>query len=548
MYKYFLKVLFAVLVLSIFSLQSCKREKDAADKTVFNLNLSNPVTSLDPAFASDQPNSWAVNQMFNGLVQLDSGLQVIPCIAKSWTLSADEKTYSFILRNDVFFHDNICFENNKGRKVTAQDFVFSFNRLLDPKTAARGNWVFQNIVDSVQPFVAVNDSTLAIKLKNPFSPFLQRLCIPYCSVVPEEGVIKYGKDFRSNPVGTGPFMLIKWKEGDLLIMHKNPNYFETDLNGEPLPYLDAINFQFISNKSTEFLKFMNGELDFVSDIDVSLQRSVLTGDGKLQEQYAKQFQLLKGPYLNVEYLTILMDSTAAIMQMNPLTIQKIRQAINYAINREEIILFLRNGRGIPAKDGIVPPSLYHQYFYEHFGYNYNPSKAIELLKEAGFENGIGLPEIMLHTTDQYQDIAVFIKEKLEHIGIAIRVETVDPRILREMRVNRQTAFFRGSWIADYGDAESFLQLFYSKSGAPPNYARYSNPKFDALFEQAVAETDLNIRNLLYRSMDSVMMQDAPIVPLYYDEVYRFVKPGITGMKPDALNMLNLKQVKKTIEN
>lgn len=117
-------------------------------------------------------------------------------------------------------------------------------------------------------------------------------------------------------------MLIKWKEGDLLIMHKNPNYFETDLKGEPLPYLDAINFQFISNKSTEFLKFMNGELDFVSDIDVSLQRSVLTGDGQLQEQYAKQFQLLKGPYLNVEYLTILMDSTAAIMQMNPLTIQK----------------------------------------------------------------------------------------------------------------------------------------------------------------------------------------------------------------------------------
>ncbi|MFZ1609598.1 MAG: ABC transporter substrate-binding protein, partial [Chitinophagales bacterium] len=119
MSKYLIKVLFAVLALSVCCLQSCKRESDAAEKTVFNLNLSNPVTSLDPAFASDQPNSWAVNQMFNGLVQLDSGLQVIPCIAKSWTLSADEKTYTFNLRNDVFFHDNICFENNKGRRVTA---------------------------------------------------------------------------------------------------------------------------------------------------------------------------------------------------------------------------------------------------------------------------------------------------------------------------------------------------------------------------------------------------------------------------------------------
>lgn len=539
------KALIAVVLLSC-CLPACRHTGGVSDKTVFQLNLSNPVTSLDPAFASDQPNSWAVSQLFNGLVQLDSSLRVIPCIAKSWTLSADQKTYTFHLRNDVYFHDNSCFENNRGRRVTAADFVFSFSRLLDPKTAARGNWVFQNIVDSIQPFTATDDTTLIIALRSPFSPFLQRLCIPYCSVVPREGVAKYGKDFRSNPVGTGPFVLVKWKEGDLLILHKNPNYFETDSFGNALPYLDAVNMQFITNKSTEFLKFMNGELDFVSDIDVSIQRSVLTGDGQLQDKYKGQFQLLKGPYLNVEYLTVLMDTTADVMRANPLSIQKIRQAINYAINREEILLFLRNGRGIPAKDGIVPPGLYHQFFTTHFGYTYNPSKAVQLLKEAGFENGIGLPVIALLTTAQYQDIAVFIKEKLEYIGIAIKVETVDPRILREMRVNRQAAFFRGSWIADYGDAESFLQLFYSKSGAPPNYARYSNPQFDKLFEKAVAETDVEQRNLLYRRMDSVLMQDAPIVPLYYDEVYRFVKPGITGMNPDALNMLHLKQVKKAL--
>lgn len=525
-------------------LHGCKPYQLESSQSVFKLNLAAPVTSLDPAFASDQPNSWAVNQLFNGLVQLDSNLHVIPCIASRWIISADQKTYTFILRNDVFFHDNICFPDSHGRRVVASDFVYSFNRLMDPITAARGNWVFQNLIDTIQPIIAMNDSTLVIHLLHPFSPFLQRLCIPYCNVVPKEAIAYYGKDFRSNPVGSGPFIFLKWKEGDLLILHKNPHYFERDAAGNTLPYLDAVNFQFISNKSTEFLKFMNGELDFVSDIDVSLQKSILTGNGELQDAYKNKFQLLKGPYLNVEYLTILMDTDARVMQLNPLKIQQIRQAINYAINREEIILFLRHGRGIAAHEGIVPPSLYSNFFYNPIGYRYDPEKAIALLREAGFENGVGLPEITLHTTDQYQDIAVYIKEKLENIGMAIRIETVDPRILREMRVNKQTAFFRGSWIADYSDAESFLQLFYGKAGAPPNYSHYANPHFDQLFEAAVKESDVSKRDLLYHAMDSIMMVDAPIVPLYYDEVYRFVLPGITGMEPDALNMLNLKRVKK----
>ncbi|MFN3940875.1 MAG: ABC transporter substrate-binding protein, partial [Chitinophagales bacterium] len=363
--------------------------------------------------------------------------------------------------------------------------------------------------------------------------------------VPYEAVNYYGKDFRSHPVGTGPFTFVKWNEGDLLLLHKNDNYFEIDANGNKIPYLDAINFHFIANKSTEFLKFMNGELDFVSDIDASLQRSILTRDGQLQEKYAKQFHLIKGPYLNVEYLTILMDASGQ-HALNPLTEMKIRKAINYAINRSEMLLFLRNNRGIPAHDGMIPPSLYLQPAYPAIGYKYDPTKAIALLKEAGFENGIGLPEIVLHTTEQYQDIAIYIKDKLENIGIVLRVETVDPRILREMRVNKQTYFFRSSWIADYSDAESYLQLFYGKAGAPPNYARYQNPVYDSMFEQAVAEVDIVQRDRLFRSMDSLLMQDAPVVPLYYDEIYRFVHHDITGLEPDALNMLQLKKVQKNI--
>lgn len=482
--------------------------------------------------------------MYNGLVELDAHLMVRPCIAKSWEISEDRLNYTFHLRNDVFFHDDLCFPTGKGRRVTAGDFVFSFQRLIDPSTAARGNWVFENITDTIKAFTAINDSTLEIRLNHPFAPFLQRLCIAYCSVIPVEAIKKYGKDFRSHPVGTGAFKFIKWNEGELLILHRNENYFEYDSAGNRLPYLDAVNISFISNKSTEFLKFLSGDLDFVSDIDASLKDNILTRDGRLQEKYAGTFQLLKGPYLNVEYFSVLMDTAALIMQKSPMRIRQVRQAINYAFDRKEMLLFLQNNRGIAATQGIVPPSLFVDAPLQTYGYTYDPAKALALLKEAGFENGVGLPQITLHTIDQYQNFAVYLKDKLENIGLAVKIEVVDTRMLRQMRVNEETAFFRSSWIADYPDAESYLNLFYGANGAPPNYTRYRNEIYDSIFEIAVAETDVYKRNKLYQQLDSILMDDAPVVPLFYDEVYRFVQNNISGLEPDALNMLQLKYVKK----
>ena len=535
-----------VLCMAVVLMAGCvqRTESDGAH-SIFRFNLSAPLTSLDPAFASDQPNSWGCLQLYNGLVQLDAQLQIVPSIAASWDISEDQLTYTFHLRKDVYFHDDPCFTNSKGRQVNAGDFVFAFERLANPATAARGYWVFQNIVDTVQGFRAINDSTLTIRLLRPFSPFLQRLAMPYCSVVPAEAVEHYGKEFRSHPVGTGPFTFVKWMEGNMLILHRNERYFEKDVDGQALPYLDAVNIRFINNKSTEFLKFMNGELYFVSDIDVSLKDQILTRDGKLQQRYASTFNLLKGPYLNVEYLSVLMDDKAKVMEESPLVYPEVRKAINYAFNRSEMLLFLRNNRGLPATGGIVPPSLYTDPLDKNFGYYYNPDTAKALLEQAGFPGGVGLPELLLHTTAEYQDYATYLKDKLEDIGLAIRIETVDPRVLREMRVNEETAFFRSSWIADYYDPESYLQMFYSVNGAPPNYTRYANPYFDRLYEQAATEEDPGERNALYRTMDSLMMQDSPIIPLYYDEVYRFTRKNVSGLEPDALNLLQLKRVRFT---
>jgi len=477
-------------------------------------------------------------------VQLDEALQVQPCIAARWEISDDRKEYRFYLRNDVYFHDNACFPGGKGRSVVAADVVFSFQRLIDPMVAARGNWVFNKIVDSLNPFEAPNDSTVIIHLQKPFAPFLQRLSIPYCSIVAPEAVHTYGADFRSNPVGTGPFTFVHWEEGELIILHRFEKYFERNAFGERLPYLDAVNLHFISNKSTEFLKFLSGELDFVSDIDAALRDNILTKTGALKAEHQDKIRLIKGPYLNVEYLSILMDTSLAIVKTDPLSIKEVRQAINFAFDRNALLLFLKNNRGIPASQGIVPPGLFPLTQPPGYGYYFDPDSARALLREAGFEDGVGLPEIVLHTTDQYQDIAVFLKDKLEDVGIAMRIETIDPRLLREMRLNAETVFFRSSWIADYADAENYLTVFYGGSEAPPNYTRYHNNVYDSIYLLAVEQPDPEMRGKLYREMDSILMSDAPVVPLFYDEVFRFTQKNITGLEPNALNMLDLRYVRK----
>jgi len=195
---------------------------------------------------------------------------VKPCIAKSWNISTDGLEYKFHLRDDVFFIPDASFEEKNGRKVVANDFVYSFNRLLDDKLASPGAWVLKQVKkeNNTYSFSAPDDSTLIINLAAPFPPFLGLLSMQYCSAVPREAVEKYGADFRKHPVGTGPFKFGMWKEGVKLVMLRNDKYFESGNDG-PLPYLDAVAVTFIVDKQSAFLEFIKGNLDFVSGIDVS---------------------------------------------------------------------------------------------------------------------------------------------------------------------------------------------------------------------------------------------------------------------------------------
>ena len=619
------------LILFLLLFSSCVKHNSSDENLkIFKYNESAGILTLDPIYAKDLPHIWACNQIFNGLVTFDDEMNVVPAIAKSWNISDDGMTYTFILRNDVWFHEDTCFvkttrlqdykttsdlgdsgtrelgdlekttrlqdykttrgdellvdslscclvDFNKTRRVTAQDFVYSFSRVLDRRLNSSGSWIFSN----VYAFTAINDTVLEIKLSQPFPAFLGILSMTYASVVPHEAVEYYGTEFGRHPVGTGPFKYQYWKEGVKLVFRKNPNYFEVEettrlqdykttsdfdsvtqqLSNSAthrLPYLDAVSISFIVDKQVAFMEFIKGKFHFMSGIDARYKDELLTRDGLLRDEYEDEIYLIREPYLNTEYLAFFLGDEDTLGKDRSLAL---RQAVSYSIDREKMLRYLRNGIGTPGNNGIIPAGLpgYEDYKttrqQDHklvdslscglvdlnIGYPYNPKKAEQLLKD---NNLIGY-ELKLYTTQDYIDIAKFVQSALTEIGLNCKVEEMMPAALREKRANGNLPFFRSSWVADYPDAENYLSLFTTNNFTPqgPNYTHYSNERFDELYQKSLTCNDLEERAKIYHEMDSLMMTEAPVVILFYDEVLRFVNKNVVGLGSNPTNMLNLKKVR-----
>ena len=523
----------------ILMLSDCSRQKNSG-KQVFSYNEPTGIATLDPAFAKNQSIMWPIHQLYNTLVEIDTGLQIIPSLARSWEISADRLRYTFHIRKHIFFQDNEAFLNGKGRELTASDIVYSLSRIRDKAVASSGAWIFNNRVDTVEGFTALNDSTFQLKLIRPFHPILGILSMQYCSIVPKEVVEKYGKDFRRHPCGTGPFQFGSWEEGENLVLIKNKNYWEKDEKGLSLPYLDAIKISFFDNKATEFLQLQQHELSFVNDIDASFKDEILTKKGSLRPQWEGKILLKTHPYLNTEYLGILVDENNPLTASSPTRIKAVRQAMNYAINRAQLMMYMRNSIGLAAEAGFVPGGLPSRNTELVKGYGYNPQKSKQLLAMAGYPDGKGFPVIKLLTIAIYADVASFVARQLEEVGIPVQVEVIQKSLLLEQTAKSQALFFRASWIADYPDAENYMAIFYSKNPAPPNYTRYHNPAFDVLYEKSLLEVTDSIRYRLYREMDQIVINDAPMIPLWYDLALHLVLPNITGFYPNALNLLELR--------
>jgi peptide/nickel transport system substrate-binding protein len=519
-----------ILLTIVTLLYSCSNTDQNSKLSIFKYNESSGISTLDPAFAKDQATIWATNQLFNGLVQLDNNLNVKPSISKYWNISSNSLHYTFILRDDVYFHDHYLFSDSIGRKVIAKDFEYSFNRLLSKELAAPGKWVLSN----VESYKAINDSTFKVTLKKPFPAFLSLLSMQYCSVVPHEVSEKI--NFSREPIGTGPFKLQLWKDGVKLVMRKNNNYFEKNKDKVAMPYLDAIAITFIKDKQSAFLQFLNGNLDFVSGIDASYKDEILTRTGELNPKYNKTVNLEKLSYLNTEYLGFLINEKTLPIE--------IRKAINLGFNRLEMIKYLRNNIGYPATKGIIPMGL-PSFNNNINGYSYNPEKAKALIKKSNFDVN---QKITLSTTSSYLDLCEYIQNSLTDIGLNVEIQINLPSSHRQMVATSKLNFFRGSWIADYPDAENYLSLFYSKNKSPdgPNYTHFSNSYFDSLYVASLSENISNNRYMLYNKMNQLILDSAVIVPLYYDNVLRFSSKNIAGLEGNAMNLLSLKAVTKNI--
>ena len=523
------------LIIILFGILFSSCEKDSNTKNnIFKYNEYSNISSLDPAFSSTPRNIWPVNQIFNGLVQLDKNLEIKGDIASSWTISEDKRIYTFKIRQDVYFHKSELFGKDLTRKVNAKDFEYSFNRLKDNKVASPGYWVFNN----VKGFKAINDTIFQIELKKEFDPFLGILSMKYCSVVPYEIIAILGDEFSKKPIGTGPFKFKKWDENVKLVLSKNKNYFEYDSLGQRLPYLDGIAISFIPDKKSEFMELLSGKLDMVSSPENSIIDQIFDYKGDLNPRFSSSFNLLKSPYLNTEYIGF---NTQNNIKKDTL----LRSAINSGIDRKKMMQYLRKNIGYPAESGIVPNGLNNSFYLPR--YSYDPELSKKLISIYKSNNNINEVNITIVSDSQYLDILEFIQSELQKVGIQIKIEITPPSILRQGKANGNFDAFRASWIADYPHVENYFSLFYSKNHTPkgPNYTFFSDRNFDELYELIGDKNSISYQKIS-NDLENIIRRYSPIIPLYYDMSVRIVHQSISGLEANAINQLNLKRVVKKL--
>ncbi len=554
-----------LLLCTVFLFDGCKNVDKKSPQQVFHYNEDVSVTTLDPAFVKSQSEIWIVSQIFNGLVDLDAQLQPVPAIAKRWEVSEDQLTYTFHLRSDV----NFCFVDKQGglrhRKLVAEDVAYSLSRIADPKMASPGAWIFVGKIDTLlhRVFLAPNDSTFVLQLQKPAASLLGLLSTNFGYIVPRE----YGRYDKSvvsrQPIGTGPFYMRRWEEEIKLVLRKNPRYHEKDEKQNPLPYLDAVNITFVKNKQTAFMQFVAGSYDFFNGLEGSFKDELLTEQAQLKPKYSQKMQAKITPFLNTEYIGCNLGNTPG--KVNWLQDVHLRRALFYAIDKQKLVRFFRNGLGDPGVMGFVPPNLQHapsagtsesqtkqsdNYANAEVLATAQWEEARKEFQQSSYAKQSSKPVILLSTTADYLDMMVYLQETWARLGVQVKVDIQTGGMLRQLRNEGKLMLFRGSWIADYPDAENFLACFYGPFEAPagPNYTHFNHAEFNQLYERIESGRGTsthapNQRWLDIQRANEILMNEAPVIPLYYDKSIRLIQPWVKGLSNDAANRLILKQVR-----
>jgi oligopeptide transport system substrate-binding protein len=483
---------------------------------VYRRPLVHDPSTLDPARIRDIYSLAVGQQLFDGLVQFDHTLRITPALAQFWVASRDGLTWTFTLRKGVKFHH--------GREVTADDVVYSFTRLVDPRIRSGGADHFMGILGApefregrarqIAGLTALDRYTVRVTLTEAPVPFVSVLAVGQAKIVPRELLEEQGEAFGSQPVGTGPFRFVRWERGKELVLAANPDYFDGP------PKLARLVFRIFPGQGVDrlFAEFQAGALED-SPLPLKEYRQIIT---------SQAFQYVRRPIFALRHYGF-------NTRTKPLDDRRVRQAIVHAIDREAVVSDIWLGRYAFAK-GILPPGTLG-FNPKLRGYSYDPARARELLAQAGYPGGRGLPPIAIWSSVRSEEMVrehERIGKDLEAVGITadFRYNTDWPSFSRAMSERKLPIYLR-AWFADVPDPENFLvKLFHSAS--PFNYMGYANPAVDTLLDKARAEQDVPQRVEAYRRAEEMVLEDAPIIPVWHHTYERLFQPYVKGVEVSGL--------------
>ncbi len=495
------------------------------------LDMIQNIRDLDPALEFDTASNEIVSQMYDQLVTWKNGTtDIVPMAAEKYSISKDGLTYTFHLRKNMKFWN--------GDPVTAQSFIDEFYRVLSPNMGSGGQGFYEIIqgadqyaagkTDKISGLSAPDPYTLVIKLSKPEAFFLQALTLPFASAVDKKFIESVGNHqvYKKNPtfdstqaMGSGPFEL-QTINSNQIVLKKNPNYWRTDSYGQKLPYLSKITFNINNNDQVDALHFQQGQTAWIG--------WNFGGDGIPSSAYP---QFMSNPNLKKLTVSAVQNSVQYVglnTKLGPTKNKLVRQAIEYAIDKQAIIK-LNNGRGKVANQPLPPGVVgYDNNLSPQAQYTYDPNKAKQLLKQAGYPHGLTIDMYSENSPDQVKfDQAV--QGQLAKVGIKVKLHTSSWGTFLNVAEAGKAPMFWLAWIQDFPDASDFLNTLFNSSQAPVNNCtNYSNPQVDKWLNQAQYSDDQNERNQLYAKVTDQVMEDAAWVPIYYDVFTAAVQPWVHG--------------------
>jgi peptide/nickel transport system substrate-binding protein/oligopeptide transport system substrate-binding protein len=503
-----------LLIAALISLLALSCGRAHRDYSSLQLSLSEDPTSLDPAMIVDVSGGSVAAKLFNGLVKYEDRMNVVPDIAARWQTSDDGRTYTFFLRDDVRFHN--------GRRLTAHDVKYSFERVLSPESGSRRKWLFEPILgaqaliegttEEAEGIAVLDDHTVAITLEQPLAVFLGFLAMPNAYIVPREEIERWGEDFSDHAVGTGPFTLAEWRHDELLRLVRAEDYF-----GQR-PQVEAITYRVLPEEFTRIAEFEAGNLDIVEIPAAEFPR--LSNDPVWREHIKPQVGL------NTYYIGF-------NCQKAPMSSPVFRRAVNLAIDRQKIIDVTLQGRGRAAV-GSVPPEL-PGHVTDREGYGYEPERARAMLASLGGKTQRPL-KLYQRARRSSLEVNEAVQYYLRKAGLQVDIVQLEWTAFKQAVNDGEADLFLLSWHADYPDPENFLfPVFHSSNwGASGNRAFYDNPEFDVLIERAQRETDAEERAALYRQAELLVIEDAPWVFLWHQTEYFVNQPWVENFRPLAI--------------